>query len=180
MSTKNKLHPMIAALVSELETGDAWPLERRITWLKMAAMAFDLVHGQVAPIAVTGAQQPPVLSVVAGDPPPMTLGNMRAAIARVSAASASPANALTDRPPLLDRPLQGDQTHFIDLAGRVFAREQNDFGVPIGQGVPINQDELPADATLWDMRSGEAPLNALEWANGTRGAPLAPVQVLTG
>lgn len=174
-----KIHPLLSALLGELQTDDAWPLERRVTWLKMAAMAFDLVHGRAGPI---GIDAPPLMSFGAdvgvlrpsGDV--VDFGRARAAVAMPAL---KPGDAAV-RPPLLDRPLQGDQTHYIDLSGRVFARELNDFGVPIGLGAHIHHEALPPDATLWDMRPGEAALNALEWADGSRRAPPGSVQVLTG
>ncbi len=48
------LDPVIAALIQKLPKGkDDWPVDQRVTWLQMIAMAFDLAYGPGAPISIT-------------------------------------------------------------------------------------------------------------------------------
>ncbi len=51
----DSLDPLIAALIQKLpQSGDPkpWPVDQRVTWLQMTAMAFQMAYGAVEPIDV--------------------------------------------------------------------------------------------------------------------------------
>jgi hypothetical protein len=45
--------PLIAALIQKLPPEGPWPVDERVTWLKMLAMAFQITYGQEAEIRIT-------------------------------------------------------------------------------------------------------------------------------
>jgi hypothetical protein len=45
--------PLIAALIQKLPAEGSWPVDERVTWLKMLAMAFQITYGQEVEIRIT-------------------------------------------------------------------------------------------------------------------------------
>jgi hypothetical protein len=44
--------PLIAALIQKLPSTGEWPVDERVTWLKMLAMAFQITYGQQPEISI--------------------------------------------------------------------------------------------------------------------------------
>jgi len=62
------LDPLLASIIAKLPAAStAWPAERRQAWLKMIAMAFDVVYGPEGDIAI-GAGEEPTAANFAPDP----------------------------------------------------------------------------------------------------------------
>jgi hypothetical protein len=44
--------PLISALIQKLPKAGAWPVDERVTWLRMLAMAFQVTYGQEPEIEI--------------------------------------------------------------------------------------------------------------------------------
>ena len=138
---------MIAALVGQLALEHPpFPRDRRITWLRMAAMTFDLVYGVEESIAVAPAGGGWTEAL--------------AAAARVTPAveQATAAPAVPKDPARLPRPRAPDQMLVIDLDGVAWGRDAPLALSAVGQGDPI-----------WDFRPGEQGLDNVIWAEPVNG-----------
>jgi len=160
-----KPHAMIAALFAELGPPGqgAFPLERRLAWLRMAAMAFDLAYGVDAPIEIALAGVPRVIGfsevdvrAIAAEEPVggrvVSLDSMRQATRSDGVYAAAK----------LGKARAPDQKYLIDLDGVAFG--------PLGQ---VDPDHIPAGEMIWDFRSVgkagapiEPGLGAVIWASG--------------
>jgi hypothetical protein len=119
---------LLAALIAKLPARtDYWPRAERIAWLRMMAMAFDVVYGpcgdvRIAPEAGESAR----------------VGNTYEVAGATRAAQAEADD---------DAPEAAPQRFYVDHDG--FA-----MGAFVNGGRPIAMEDLPAGATLWDERSG--------------------------
>jgi hypothetical protein len=167
---KPKTHPLIGALIAELEQPGrgAFPLERRMVWLRMAAMAFDLVYGVEAAIAV--CTDPPLMHFepagfdgIDRRPGAITCVDGDGAPTRAKEVHVGPAPKLLGaRAP--------DQRYLIDLEGKAWG--------PAGR---IDPAGIAAGEFLWDFRPGEQPLDTVQWKSGGIGVhDLSSLSVLKG
>ena len=132
--------PLIGALIEKLPaSGSAWSIERRLVWLRMAAMAFDLAYGVDAPIEIKLAGVPMIMAADAGSPPE---------------ARREPA-ATADVGPRLGRKRQPDQRYVICLDG--MAWDGNKLIMP---------DKVGNGDIIWDFRAGDQTLATVVWADG--------------
>jgi hypothetical protein len=120
--TKAKHDPLLAALIAKLpiET-EHWPRDNRIAWLRMMALAFDVVYGPCGGVLIAPDE-----------------AHDRRRAGETDEAATAPHSIFDDvgppRPP---------HRFYVDHDG--FA---------MGDGRPIAMEDLPADATLWDERTG--------------------------
>lgn len=123
--TKLKHDRLLAALLAKLPEGTQWPRAGRIAWLRMMAMAFDVVYGPCGEIRVPSGEAP-------GD----ECGNE-------DHAPTAPLGGENEYRPS-QPPAPGPAMRFhVDRDG--FA---------MGDGRPIAVEDLPAGAILWDERVG--------------------------
>jgi hypothetical protein len=125
-----------------------FPLDRRVAWLRMAAMTFDLVCGVEEPIAIDEKQ--PVRLSPAGHPISDRVEFLPDSPPRAKAAPKDPAN--------LPRPRGPDQMFVIDLDGVAWGRDKPLALSAVGQGDPI-----------WDFRPGEQGIENVIWAEPVNG-----------
>jgi hypothetical protein len=110
---------LLAALIAKLPSStEPWMREDRVAWLRMMAMAFDVVYGPCGEIRIASEAAPAAM-----------------AIAPAPVASAA-IGATDDTEPAPCR-------FYVDHDGFAMADER-----------PIAMEDLPANATLWDERSG--------------------------
>jgi hypothetical protein len=120
---------LLSALIAKLPAEAAqWPRDDRIAWLRMMAMAFDVVYGPCAAIRVVDAARDDAFSV-------NDHHSERGAITPHHTpaehhATPQPAPSVAQR-------------FYVDRDG--FA---------MGDGRPIAMEDLPANAVLWDERVG--------------------------
>jgi len=126
--TKPKRDRLLAALIAKLpaET-EPWPCADRIAWLRMMAMAFDVIYGpcegvRVAPVEASEATR---------------------------ADEADQAATAPHHAPAEPAPPGTPQRFYVDRDG--FAMGAFDNG---STARPIAMEDLPAGATLWDERAG--------------------------
>jgi len=125
--TRAKHDPLLAALIAKLPAQtEQWPRAERIAWLRMMAMAFDVVYGPCGGVRI------------APEPGEARTGDAHevASIARDAQAEAEPSEAVPQR-------------FYVDHDGFAMGSLGNGAG-----GRPIAMEDLPADATLWDERTG--------------------------
>jgi hypothetical protein len=123
---------LLAALIAKLPADAAqWPRADRIAWLRMMAMAFDVVYGPGGSIRVS-------LEEACGDD--RTANDDRAAIAPLHGLAEHRATAQA-APDAVQRLVA--QRLYVDRDG--FA---------MGDGRPVAMEDLPAGAILWDERVG--------------------------
>jgi hypothetical protein len=124
--TKARHDPLLSALIARLPADAAqWPRAARIAWLRMMAMAFDVVYGLCDGIRVAPEEGCGDDSGVSDQP-------------EARAPFHAPAE---HRAPT--QPAPAAQRFYVDRDG--FA---------MGDGRPIAMKELPAGAVLWDERVG--------------------------
>jgi hypothetical protein len=123
---------LLAALIAKLPADAAqWPRADRIAWLRMMAMAFDVVYGRSGRIQVS-------LEEACGDG--RSINDERAATATPHGLAEHRAAAQAG-PDVVQR--FGAQRFYVDRDG--FA---------MGDGRPVAVEDLPAGAILWDERVG--------------------------
>ncbi|MCK9549127.1 hypothetical protein [Aquamicrobium sp.] len=67
---RTKTDPLISALIAKLPpSGEGWPVDRQIAWLKMMAQAFAVVYGGNA-VAQLDAQEVAAPKAAPAPPPP--------------------------------------------------------------------------------------------------------------
>ena len=126
--TKAKHDRLLAALIARLpaET-EQWLRADRIAWLRMMAMAFDVIYGSCGDVRIAPAEASEATRVGEADqassPPP-----------HKPAAPVSPGTS---------------QRFYVDRDGFAMGAFDNRSG-----GAPIAMEDLPAGATLWDERAG--------------------------
>lgn len=137
-----RLDPLLAALIEKLPAGgEEWPATERRAWLQMMGMAFDVVYGICDRVLVVGAS-----------------GSM--AVEATYEATGDGSMRLTSvKPAEQPRPGNAPYQFYIDLAGYVMK----------GDGSRCMPDEAKG-WTIYDVR-GEADLNAIIWADDSRGVP---------
>jgi hypothetical protein len=122
---KPKHDRLLAALIAKLPAATVhWPREDRIAWLHMMATAFDIIYGACGPIRICHDE-----SREPGSTPPSLH----------HCTPAAPLAIPTPPPP----PTASARRYCVDRDG--FA---------MGDGRPIAIDDLPANAVLWDERTG--------------------------
>jgi hypothetical protein len=119
---------LLAALIAKLpaERGQ-WPQADRVAWLRMMAMAFDVVYGAGGGIRVSLEHAP---------------GDDRTD-QRTGINGAGGANAMHHAPAVQQASPSVAQRFYVDRDG--FA---------MGDGRPVAMEDLPAGAILWDERVG--------------------------
>jgi hypothetical protein len=129
--TRAKHDRLLAALIAKLPAEMAqWPRTDRVAWLRMMAMAFDVVYGPGGGIRVA-------LEDACGDGG--GIDGDRGASAMHDAMHREP----PEHRPATQAPLRAAQRFYVDRDG--FA---------MGDGRPIAMENLPAGAVLWDERIG--------------------------
>jgi hypothetical protein len=125
--TRPKHDRLLAALIAKLPAAIAqWPCADRIAWLRMMAMAFNVVYGPCGEIRVASEE---------------ARGDDRGADIDRSA------NAQTQGP--LEHPAAAQAA---PGAAQRFYVDRDGFAM--GDGRPIAMEDLPAGAILWDERVG--------------------------
>jgi len=125
---KAKHDRLLAALIARLPTGtEPWPRAERIAWLRMMALAFDVIHGPCGGVRIVPAEAGESISAGQSDHP-------------ATAPHPAPAAAA---------PLAMPQRFYVDRDGFAMAAFDSGSG-----GRPIAMEDLPAGATLWDERAG--------------------------
>jgi hypothetical protein len=141
-----KQHPMIAALLNQMPAAAAdWPIEKRVEWLNMLAMSFNMVFSPVATIHI---------------------GMTHVTFTRdAGPAAAALAPAAADRP-VVAKP--HPPRLFIDLQG--FARRDPGGALrEVGKEFPrIMPSEVGSDV-LFDDRGELGDLGSITWADDSRG-----------
>jgi hypothetical protein len=146
-SPKQRHDPMIVALIGKLPSDQTpFPLDRRLAWLRMAAMTFDLVYGVEEPITLTGGVPP-------GD---ARVGND--ALGASAKASVAQTLAVPKDPARLPRPRLPDQMYVIDLDG-----------VAWGRDAPLSLSAIGSDDPIWDFRPGEQGVESVIWSDPANG-----------
>ncbi len=122
---------LLSAVIAKLPAREAqWPRDGRMAWLRMMAMAFDVVYGPCSEIRIADDTACDVGVRIAGH-----LGDSDAAAPLHEAAEDHRASP---------QPAPGAaQRFYVDRDG--FA---------MGDGRPIAMEDLPAGAILWDERVG--------------------------
>lgn len=144
----NQHDPLIVALFGKLPPEcTPFPLDRRLAWLRMAAMTFDLVYGVEEGVAVVRADgRDDLLARISrnhADPPTVTMGETV---------------RLPKDPARLPRARAPDQMFVIDLDGVAWGRDAPLSLSAVGQGDPV-----------WDFRPGEQGLENVIWAEPVNG-----------
>jgi hypothetical protein len=135
-------HPVIAALINSLPNPDqVWPEEEQHNWLKMFAMAMQLVYG--------GKIAEYVADRLADAPEGLEKLNSVIEKHRPNSIVDGPA------PPVDTRPAK----FHIDQSG--FVRNTK-------TGMAVNLEDVDTDE-IFDMRGPESNLDAVTWANGETG-----------
>lgn len=141
MGPEPRSHPMIEALVAQLDRETpSFPLDRRLVWLRMAAMAFDLAYGVEAPIYVDPEPREfPVQAITqkSGDP-----HTGRATVIETIKDVAR-----------LPKPRASDQMFVIDLDNRAW-----------GRNGPLTYKILGPSDIVWDFRPVEQGLENVIWS----------------
>jgi hypothetical protein len=126
--TSAKHDPLMAALIAKLPVqAGQWRRAERIAWLRMMAMAFDVVYGSSGGVRIA----PDGGEAGVGDE-----AYEVASIVREAQGEAEP-------------PETAPQRFYVDPDGFAMGAFRNGAG-----GRPIAMDDLPAGATLWDERTG--------------------------
>jgi hypothetical protein len=125
--TTAKHDRLLAALIAKLPTrAEQWPRADRIAWLRMMAMAFDVVYGPCGGVRIAPD---------AGEP---------------ACAGHLPETQTTSRAAATDAEPAGTPHRFyVDHDGFAMAAFDNGAG-----NRPIAMEDLPAGAILWDERTG--------------------------
>lgn len=130
--------PLLDAVIGKLPpAGERWPEEGRIAWLKMMAMAFDLVYG---PTEVD-------LPWPAGE-------------ARSPFSGAPVGGGMADAAGPKPLPVTGTEPDrfYIDVKGHA----RKDPG-----RIPITVNDVPTGEVIWDERPlGKRDLDTIVWADG--------------
>ncbi len=142
---------LLAALIAKLPVqGGQWPREDRVTWLRMMAMAFDVVYGSCGAVGIAAVRS----SEHMDEAEAAFADLLSPSAASVSSKSLESTSSSTD-------------------ASRRFHVDPDGFAM--ADGKPITIDDLPPGAILWDERGAEAgDLSAILWRDiGTtrRGLP---------
>ena len=125
--SKSRHDRLLAALIGKLPAEPAqWPRADRAAWLRMMAMAFDVVYGPCDGIRVALEDAPVDGRGIDDD----------------HAANASHRELMENRATPQTTPAVA-QRFYVDRDG--FA---------MGDGRPVTMEELPAGAILWDERVG--------------------------
>jgi hypothetical protein len=122
-----KRDPLLAALIARLPAAPEWPCADRSAWLRMMAMAFDVVYGPCGGVPIAPD----------GDAPAPT--QARAADEAAAALRAQPAQAAPS----------GAPRFYVDHDGFAMGVFDNGAGCR-----PIAIEDLLLGATLWDERTG--------------------------
>jgi hypothetical protein len=126
--TKAKHDRLLAALIAKLPTQtEQWPRADRIAWLRMMAIAFDVVYGPCGGVRI------------APEASESACGRDADEAASIRPAPAEEGDASETAP----------QRFYVDHDG--FAMGSRGDG---GGGRPLAMEDLPAGATLWDERAG--------------------------
>jgi len=125
--TKPKHDRLLAALIAKLPATEPWPRADRIAWLRMMAMAFDVIYGPSGGVRIA----------------PVETGEATRA-GQADQAAAAPHHA-----PAEPAPPGTPQRFYVDRDGFAMGAFDNGSGA-----MPIAMEDLPAGATLWDERAG--------------------------
>lgn len=127
---KAKHDRLLAALIAKLPTEPGeWPRAERIAWLRMIAMAFDVVYGPCGGVRIMHEADEPAHADA------------------IDQAAIAPHSPLPDSEPF--EPGEGALRFYVDHDGFAMGSFDNGSGER-----PIAMDDLPAGATLWDERTG--------------------------
>ena len=127
---KAKHDRLLAALIAKLPTDSAeWPRAERIAWLRMIAMAFDVVYGPCGGVRIVHEADEAAHADAVDD---------------VASVPHSPRP-----PPSESESGEGALRFYVDHDGFAMGSFDNGSGER-----PIAMDDLPAGATLWDERTG--------------------------
>lgn len=147
MIVSGKDDPLLAALIDKLPKPGAWTAEGRTAWLKMVAMAFDVVYGPVDGVEI-----------------PEFLSERRPAPLRIAAAIELPANGL---PPNATVWTDEKIAEARGKVGPAFYIDDRGFARKAGGERVLASDV--SGAVLYDQRGEQADLGAIVWADDTRG-----------
>lgn len=146
--------PLLAAIIGKLPpTGSTWSKADRINWLRMFVMAANVAYGDAPGISVADVEERPPLRFA----PPVLVETIPSGLPQVA-------------PTAPTREQAGPARFTIDVDG--FA---------LRDGLPIDPEDVPAGAIIWDERRGAeiGDLSSVYWKRGgiIKGAPPAHLKL---